>query len=88
MAVLRPTRRFEKSFKRLDARLQQRAAKSITQFSENPRHGHLHFEKLKGSDYLTIRVDSNFRIVLREAEKGVYDLVDVGSHTDVYQAYG
>ncbi len=89
MASLRPTKRFEKSFTRLEERLKVRTRKSIEQFLANPRHPHLHFEKLKTArGFHTIRVDENFRVVLRDAGKGVYDIVDVGSHRDIDKGFG
>lgn len=87
MIVLKPSVRFEKAVKRLGPDLRKRAAKSLKQFIENPRHPHLHFEKLS-TGYRTIRVDRNFRIVLREIDKLTYDLIDVGDHTRIYQEFG
>jgi hypothetical protein len=88
LAGLRYTERFQKAFHALGPEQQQRAAKSLELFEENPRHPSLHFEKLTGSVYRTIRVDRNHRIVLREADDGVFDLLDVGTHDYVYRRFG
>jgi len=49
----------------------------------------LHFEKI-ATGYRTIRVDKNFRIVLRSVDEteGVFDIVDIDSHDKVYAKYG
>ncbi len=48
----------------------------------------MHFEKLSGSPYRTIRVDRNHRIVLYELEGDLFELVDVGSHDYVDRNFG
>lgn len=83
---LRPSRRFEKAYKTLSLPVGKRVRKSLKQFLTNPRHPSLHFEKLS-SGYRTIRVDLNFRIVLREAEGG-FELIDIATHTKAYADYG
>ncbi len=88
MARLTLTPKFLKAFKELDERRQKRARKSMETFIERPRHPHLHFEKLKGSSYRTIRVDMNFRIVLREIGEDAFEAVDIGNHDYVDRGYG
>lgn len=83
--VVRHTNRFVKSYKRLDDKVKEKTQKALRQFLANPRHPGLHFEKLIASGYRTIRVDDNFRIVLHETERGVFDLVEVASHTAAYR---
>jgi len=85
---VRPTTRFERQLKTLDSVTRTRAAKSIKQFLLDPRHPSLHFEKLKGTDVRTIRVDMNFRIAMRAVGGSTYDLIDVGSHDDIYGRWG
>ena len=88
MAGIRPTPKFEKALKALGHKERRRAGKSLQQFVENPRHPSLHFEKLGGSDYCTIRVDRNFRIALKDLGNDVYELLDVGSHKYIDRVYG
>lgn len=88
MAGVRPTARFDKAMRHLGPTQRKRAAKSLAQFVENPRHPSLHFEKLSGSDYCTIRVERNFRIVLKDLGGDLYELLDIGSHDYVYRQYG
>ncbi|CAH1672118.1 type II toxin-antitoxin system RelE/ParE family toxin [Chelatococcus asaccharovorans] len=88
MVSLRLSPKFEKAFDDLDDRLKKRADKSIELFMERPRHPSLHFEKLSGSPYRTIRVEMKFRIVLRELGPDEFELVDIGHHDYVDRAYG
>lgn len=88
MVRLRRTERFGKSFRSLGPEQQKRAEKSLRLFADNPRHPSLHFEKLTGSAYRTIRVDLNHRIVLYEIEGDLFELVDVGSHDYVDRNFG
>jgi hypothetical protein len=88
MISLRRSASFEKAIRRLGPEQAKRAAKSLTQFLENPRHPHLHFERLGGTPYLTIKADNNFRIIMRESGKDVFDLVDVVDHNTMKQQYG
>jgi hypothetical protein len=54
----------------------------------DPRHPGLHFEKLSGSEYRTIRpVRGAWRIVLR-GQGDLYELVDVDTHKLVDRKYG
>lgn len=52
----------------------------------NPRHPSLNLEKLKGSKYWTIRIDSSNRIFFVWLEKDIVLLVDIGPH-DKYRRY-
>ncbi|WEK05444.1 MAG: hypothetical protein P0Y65_04080 [Candidatus Devosia phytovorans] len=80
-------KRFIKKFAALAPDVRARAIKSLRQFVEDPRHPSLHFEKLS-TGYHTIRVDLNFRILLRHLGEGRYELADVDSHTAIYRLHG
>ncbi|KQX34827.1 hypothetical protein ASD04_15675 [Devosia sp. Root436] len=88
MVALHRTRRFDKRVAALGSEERTRALKSLKQFLADPRHPSLHFEKLSGSDYRTIRVDMNFRIVMLQNFDGSFDLIDVDSHSTIYNKYG
>ena len=95
VARLVPTTKFIKAYKGLSPDMRQRVDAALRKFTENPRHPGLHFEKLQGSAYRTIRPDRKmYRIVLRdsevreETEGEVYDLVDVDRHAVVDRKYG
>lgn len=85
---LTATPRFKKRYDGLPVDLRERVDAALRRFMENPRHPSLHFEKLSGSDFRTIRVDrKKWRIVLR-GEGAVFDLVDVDTHSSVDSKYG
>jgi len=81
------TKGFEKSVKKMSMIERSLINKALNRFIENPRHPSLHFEKLKGSPYRTIRVNSDIRIALI-GEEDNYELVDVNHHDVIYRRYG
>jgi mRNA-degrading endonuclease RelE of RelBE toxin-antitoxin system len=88
MPSLSATPRFVRAYKKLPPGVQQAVDEALRRFMENPRHPALHFEKLSGSKYRTIRVDrGTWRIVLR-GTGGEFDLVDVDIHKTVDAKYG
>lgn len=88
MAVhLTPLPKFERAYKKLTYAQKDSVDKALRRFRENPRHPSLHFEKLQGSSYRTIRADLGIRIVLSGGKDDHFDLVDVGSH-DLADRYG
>ena len=85
---LAKTPRFERAFRKLPIEVQDATLLAITRFMSDARHPSLHFEKLKGSEYRTIRVDrGRWRIVLR-GSGAQFDLVDVDRHKKVDSKYG
>lgn len=85
---LTPSLRFTRAYKALPHEAKEQVQKALRLFMENPRHPGLHFEKLKGSDYRTIRPDrGKYRIVLR-GEGTMFELVDVDRHEIVDRKYG
>lgn len=79
---------FVKRLRRLGPIELVRAEKSLIQFIENSAQPHLNFEKLKGSSCYTIRVDRNFRIVMRRLHGEHYQLIDVANHKTTDRKYG
>ena len=65
-----------------------RIVKALEFFAANVHHPGLDFEKLKGTDYCTIRVDRGDRIVLRQSGPDTFELVDVGEHDSMHRRYG
>jgi len=81
--------RFMRAYRRLTSDLRGRVDEALRKFVRDPRHPGLHFEKLSGSDYRTIRpVKGAYRIVLRQIEGGKFELVDVDTHKLVDSKYG
>lgn len=74
--------------KRLSSRLAERADAALVRFLENSASPGLNFEALRNwPGYFSIRVNRNFRILLRreqDAAGEVFAAVDVASH-DVYR---
>lgn len=59
---------------------------AVDKFKNNPHHPSLHLEKLKGSDFWTIRIDKGNRIFfICQSEKSVL-FCNVGPH-DKYRKY-
>lgn len=85
---VKPSARYIKSLAKLGEPLASRAAKAIVKFYREPKTPGLNFEAFKNrSGYFTIRVDRNFRILLRteEDKEGPYFLlVDIADHDDTY----
>lgn len=83
------TKQFMKKYQKLTPDVRDRTDEALKQFMINPRHPSLHFEKLVGSSYRTIRVDQGrWRIVLRQTAGSEFDLVDVDRHKTVDRKYG
>jgi hypothetical protein len=85
---LTATPRFKRAYDALPADVMSRIDNALQRFIDNPRHPGLHFEKLRGSDYRTIRpVKGAWRIVL-EGSGSDFVLVDVDTHQRVDRKYG
>jgi|KBSMisStaDraftv2_1062788.scaffolds.fasta_scaffold2699737_2 mRNA-degrading endonuclease RelE of RelBE toxin-antitoxin system len=87
MPRVRWSRTFEKSFRKLPAQIQDAAFRAVQNFLEAPERRSLNFEKLRGTDYWSIRVNLGYRILLRsepDPEGYVFRLMDIGPH-DVYR---
>jgi len=82
-----PTKSFEKSVKKMTKTERDLINQALKRFIENPRHPSLHFEKLRGSPYRTIRVNSDIRIALI-GEDDDYELIEVNHHDVIYRRYG
>jgi hypothetical protein len=85
---IKPSRSFIKSLAKLGEPLGSRTRKALARFQTAPRSPGLNFEAVKNRKrYFTIRVNRNFRIVLRqeEDENGPYFLlIEVAPHDDAY----
>lgn len=61
-------------------------SKALKLFEENPKHPGLNVEKLKNSDYYSMRIDKNNRIFFMWYDSKTAILLDVGKH-DKYKEY-
>ena len=60
--------------------------KAISLFVKNPKHPSLNLEKLKGSQFWTIRIDKGNRIFFIWKDKETALFIDIGKH-DKYRRY-
>ncbi|MFY9826096.1 MAG: hypothetical protein WAM82_32320 [Thermoanaerobaculia bacterium] len=84
----KPSARFRKSLAKLGEPLASRAFKALKKFHTASTSPGLNFEAFKNRPgFFTIRVDRNFRILLKQEmdEDGPYFLlVDIANHADTY----
>jgi superfamily I DNA/RNA helicase/mRNA-degrading endonuclease RelE of RelBE toxin-antitoxin system len=73
----------------LPAKIQGKTTKFINKFKENPTANGLHYENIinsRDSQLRSIRVDDNYRVIVRKPEKGnTYLLLWVDKHDEAYQ---
>lgn len=83
--------RFIKSRGKLGNPIAERADKALLKFVQAPNSPGLNFEKFQNMPgYFTIRVNRNFRILLKEESdsEGVYYVVaDLADHDDTYSPH-
>lgn len=65
MPRIRWSRTFEKSFRKLPTQIQDAAFRAVRTLLEDPTRPSLNLEKLRGTDYWSIRVNLAYRILLR-----------------------
>jgi len=91
MPRLVPSARFLKTLgaiARSNPGMARRIQGAAKRFQAGIHHPALNFEKIKGTDYCSIRVSQGERIVLRATDPDTFDLVDVGDHDTIYRRYG
>jgi mRNA-degrading endonuclease YafQ of YafQ-DinJ toxin-antitoxin module len=91
MPRLVPTPRFIKLLSALSRREPDRAERLravLKRLEAEPRHPALHFEKLGGSAYRSVRVTIGDRLILRQIAPDTFELIDVGDHDRMYHRYG
>jgi mRNA-degrading endonuclease YafQ of YafQ-DinJ toxin-antitoxin module len=66
--------------------LKDRYYKTLEILEDNPFHPSLRFHKLKGTDYHSVSINMNYRIVLYFLVKGneIY-LLDIDTHDNAYK---
>ena len=83
--TVEPSPRFKKSFKKLSRTIQEGVMRALTKFLRDPYAVGLNFEAVTNrAGYFTIRVNRNFRVLLRATEQETcFVVVDVHNH-DIY----
>ena len=84
----KPSQRYIKSLRKIGKPLSKRAEKAVGKFQKNSDLPGLNFEIFKDRPgYFTIRVERNYRILLKEEhdENGLYYLLaDIDDHDNTY----
>lgn len=75
-----------KKFLKNNPTLFYKTSKAITLFLGNPKHPSLNLEKIKGSEYWTIRIDKGNRIFFYWINESTVIFIDIGKH-DKYRQY-
>ncbi len=75
--------RFQKQFKDLPFKIQEKAAKAEALFSENPLHPSLRLHKLKGKfkKVWSISLDRSYRILFKPQKEGEILFFSIGKHS-------
>ena len=80
------TKRFKKDLDKMPKNINKKYLKTINLLEQDVRHPGLNFEKLVGMDAIfTARIDQVYRISLKPSGEN-WDLLRIGTHTDIYQS--
>ena len=81
-----PTRRFDRSFKRLPFSLQKRFVERKDIFRENCRHPLLRDHALQGQmlGYRSFSITGDINVLYEEINASTIRLIDIGTHHDLY----
>lgn len=84
----RSTRKFDKQFRSLDAKIIKQAKKTIELFMKAPTHPSLRFKKVQGTDsYFEISVNMSIRIVIEIVTKNddqINTFYIIGKHEEIF----
>lgn len=82
------TRKFDKQFKQLDAKVSQQAEKAIELFISNSGHPSLRYKKIQETaNFYEISVNMSVRIIIEVNSDGndqINTLYIIGSHDEVF----
>lgn len=79
---------FERDFRKLSKRDQERVRASLVEFAKGVRSKGLNFEVVKNHrGYCTIRGTRGIRVLLRMVDAGIFEAVAVGNHDYIYGSY-
>ena len=81
------TKEFEKRFKDLPLLIKKKAIKQEDVFKINPWYPSLNLEKLepKNREYWSIRIDINYRIILKFLNNNEVIFMYCGHHNSIYK---
>jgi len=80
------TKKFDKQFKKLPAKLQKDFARRIELFIDELNHSLLHTHKLSGTlkGLWSFNVTADIRVIFDDSYEDVLILVAIGSHSELY----
>jgi len=80
------TATFDKLFKKLDRKIQEKAVKKSDLFKNNPFNDIFRMKKLhsKKIDLWSFRIDIHYRIIFRFLNKNVVEFLYIGHHNSIY----
>jgi hypothetical protein len=79
--------RFLRTVKKLAPKSREAVGRTLAVFADHAHRPGLRFERVKGTDLFTIRVNRGDRVFLRLVGDDTYEVVDVGHH-DLYRTLG
>ena len=79
-------KKFKKSFSKFQLKIQQKAIFVLDIFIKNPNSKILRRHSLKGkySNYESIDVTGDIRIIIQPKTKEIIDICDIGTHSKLY----
>lgn len=84
MKIIHPTKRFQRSYKKLPKKIREDFSDKIEVFQNNPFEKTLRTHKLRGSlgDSHAFCLKDGFRVLVNFSDEDVVLLVDVGNHDE------
>lgn len=83
-----PSTRFKRQYRKLPFALQAKVDERLALFAEDPFHSLLNNHPLHGmhKEKRSINIGGDYRIVYREVEPSLYLLIDIGTHSELYNS--
>ncbi len=85
--IVVPTRYFRKKVSKLPKPIKIKLAERIRLFISEPKNIILNNHQLKGkySEYRSINITGNYRMIFEELEEGYVRLIDIDTHPKLYR---
>ena len=86
MYKIKTTKNFDKLYKKLNKKIQEKAVKKSGIFKNNPFNKTLQMEKLhtKKIKVWSFRIDISYRIIFRFVNKNEVEFLYIGHHNNIY----
>lgn len=81
------TKNFEKKFAKLPVKIKTQLGLRLQLFIQNPRNILLNNHALAGiyEGYRSINITGDFRLIYEEIDSSVVRLIDIGTHSELYE---